>query len=133
MRSLRCRKSTLSGVAALTERPDGWEARLAEVLRDAASRAFDARAWNCARFAHRAAEAIRNQHLPYQFIGTSLEASVNAVLPKIPAGEARRGDIVLADVPHPTLGVCLGAQCAFVTRSGLVTQSRSVITAAWSV
>jgi hypothetical protein len=46
---------------------------------------------------------------------------------------ARRGDVVLANVPHPTLGVCVGAQAVFLMESGLMSKPLSEIAIAWRV
>ena len=111
--------------------PD-WESRLAEVLRAASVRAYDARQWNCARFAHACAEAVSGRSLPFRWRG-SLEASADAVLPRVAPTLAGRGDVVLADVPEPSLGVCAGRTAAFVTAQGLISIPRSRVRAAWAV
>lgn len=117
----------------MSERTGDWEARLIAVLKEAAERTFDARAWNCARFAHACAQAVSGRVLPFELKG-SLEASVDAVLPRIPTKLATRGDIMLGHVPEPSLGVCIGAQVAFVTLpAGLMTQPRRRMAAAWRV
>jgi len=115
-------------------RPAGWEQRLAEVLREASVRSFDERNWNCARFSHSCASAVTGRQLPYRLHKT-LEASVDAIFdrhadPRL----ARRGDVVLAHLNvGKTLGVCTGAEIAFVTAKGLQMEPRSVIRIAWSV
>jgi hypothetical protein len=114
------------------ERPEGWEVRLVERLRDASTKSYDARHWNCARFAHGCACAVAGREFPFAWKG-SLEASVDAVLPRIGLLQARRGDIVLADVPEASLGVCVGAMAAFVTSDGLLTRPLRDVRAAWSV
>lgn len=113
-------------------RAPGWEARFVAALREASQRPYHAREWNCAKFVHTCAEALRAAPLAYAWKG-SLEASVDAVLARVPIEYAQRGDVVLAPVPHPTLGLCLGAQCAFVGRTGLYTVRTSVAAIAWSV
>lgn len=46
---------------------------------------------------------------------------------------ARRGDVVLADVPLPTLGVCVGTHALFVAHEGLLRRTMGEIRVAWSV
>lgn len=117
----------------MESRVSGWEGRLAAVLKDAARRPFDARHWNCARFAHACAEAVAGRALPAVWKG-SLEESADAVLPRIRPAFARRGDIVLAAVPAPSLGVCLGARAAFVAKDGgLLTRPMGEVSLAWAV
>lgn len=114
-------------------RPPGWESRLAAVLKDAGERAYDPRRWNCARFAHRCAEAVSLRSIPFAFVGGSLEASADAVLPRVEPRQARRGDVVLAQVPHDTLGVCAGRVAVFLGRNGLERYPMTAVRAAWSV
>lgn len=116
----------------VNERHPDWEARLVQVLRQASRKRFDAREWNCARFAHACACAVSGRELPFHYVG-GLEASVDAVLPRIEPLRARRGDIVLADVPQASLGVCVGAAAAFASLNGLLTRPLSSVHAAWSV
>lgn len=114
-------------------RPPGWEARLAAVLREAATRPYDARRWNCARFAHRAAEAVSLRSIPFAYVGGSLAASADAVLSRVEPPQAQRGDVVLADVPEPSLGVCAGRVAVFLGRRGLECFPMSRVRAAWVV
>lgn len=114
-------------------RRDGWEARLAESLRAGAARPYDAKKWNCARFAHCCAEAAAGRALPFRRKPGGLEACADAVLPRVAVLHARRGDVVLANVPAPSLGVCLGRTAAFLSRSGLMTIPMRQAVAAWSV
>jgi hypothetical protein len=114
-------------------RVEDWEARLAEQIKTAARIPFDARTWNCAKFAHSCAEAISGREIPFVWKG-SLEASADAALPRIPPRLAQRGDVVLASVPEPTLGVCLGRTSAFVGKGGLMElPTVRYATVAWSV
>lgn len=113
-------------------RAAGWESRLAAVVLEARKRAFDPKRWNCARFAHEAAQAVAGQALPYRWHG-SLEASADAALPRINPKRALCGDIVMADVPLPTLGVCIGRKAAFVSVSGLIYFPMRKARIAWSV
>lgn len=115
-------------------RAPGWEARLAEQLRQASARPFDAKSWNCARFAHACAEAVSGRSIPFQRKRGGLEVSVDAVLPRVQPRRACRGDVVLANVPEPSLGVCVGCNAAFLMRhSGLLTIPMRQVIVAWSV
>jgi hypothetical protein len=113
-------------------RRDGWEARLEDVLRDAVARTFDARRWNCALFALACAEAVRGVPIPYRWLGC-LEATVDAVLLRVERRTARRGDVVLAHVPQPSLGVCTGAVATFAGLSGLVEIPMRQVLICWRV
>lgn len=47
---------------------------------------------------------------------------------------AGRGDVVLAELEYgPTIGVCLGRECAFPADTGLTFRPRNVATQAWLV
>lgn len=113
-------------------RPAGWELRLSAVLREASMREFDPRHWNCARFVHACAQAVRGAELPFEWKG-SLEQSADAVLERTEVKQALRGDVLLADVPHPTLGVCVGARAVFLAANGLQSVPRSTARVAWAV
>jgi hypothetical protein len=115
-------------------RSDGWEERLALALKEATLKHFHVKQWNCARFAHAIAEAVTGRALPYEFKG-SLEASVDALFSRHTDTRAmQRGDVVLANVPHATLGVCVGAELAFVMEAkGLLLKPRSEAVIAWRV
>lgn len=114
-----------------TERPDGWESRFAAVLKEASIRQFDAARWNCARFTHACAEAVTGRSLPYT-LRRSLEASVDAIFDRYESPtQAQRGDVVLARMPHDTLGVCVGPAAVFVMERGLMRRPRSEILIAW--
>lgn len=111
---------------------EGWESCLNAVLEDARSKPFDVREWNCARFAHACAEAVRGEPVSDKWRG-SLEETADAVLPRVKARLAQRGDVVLADTPEPSLGVCVGRNAAFVTASGLTFYPMRRVRIAWSV
>ena len=61
----------------MTRRPD-WPGRLAALLSAAEARPFDARRWNCARFALAAVEAVTG-NLPAVRVRPSLEASADSL------------------------------------------------------
>ena len=98
----------------------------------AVCRPYHPRKWNCAKFAHRAAQAVSGRPLPFVWRG-SLEASADAALPRVAPALAHRGDVVLAEVPEPSLGVCRGRDAVFVTAKGLLSVPMSAARAAWSV
>ena len=65
----------------------------------------------------------------------SIEALITGLLgPAAHPSRAGRGDVVLADLAlGPTLGICLGNECAFKAPEGLLFQPRAVAHLAWKV
>jgi len=116
----------------MRERAEGWEARLAAKLSDVAARRYAEHTWNCAIFAHVCAQAVAGRQLPMSWKG-SLEASADALFPRVAPLLACRGDIVLAHVPEPSLGVCIGREAIFVSKDGLLTRWMREARIAWSV
>jgi hypothetical protein len=116
----------------MTRRPD-WAVRLAALITAAETRPFDARSWNCARFALAAVEAVTGA-TPRVWVCASLEASAeSAGFPRIPPAFARPGDVVLAGDPA-RLGVVLDAgRTAFVGPRGLLRASLLDSTIAWRI
>jgi hypothetical protein len=104
-----------------------------EAVRD---RPFEWGAHDCCRFAAGAVEAMTGSNPMAEFLGTySDRDSARAALTKIGAGtlyhtllakfgrslhpsRAQRGDIAYAVHEGPTLGICLGQDCAFVGQQG---------------
>ena len=113
-------------------RPDGWESRFAAVLKEASQREFDARTWNCALFVKACVEAILCRPMPSR-LSRTLERTVDQHFPRITASQARRGDVVLAELPQRTLGVCVGSTAAFVGPDGLTEIPMSQVLIAWRV
>jgi hypothetical protein len=113
-------------------RPYGWEERLAAVLKEASQRQFDPQTWNCALFARACAEAVSGRSLPTR-LSRTLEHTVDRLFPRIERSQALRGDVVLADQPKPSLGVCTGSQAAFVGPEGLIEIPMSRVLIAWRV
>lgn len=113
-------------------RPEGWELRLSEALRTARVSEFNVKTWNCAQFARHTAMAVSGRDIPSKWLG-SLEATADAVLPRVGVRQAQRGDVVLADTPEPSLGVCCGRRAAFLTTSGLTYFPMRQARIAWSV
>lgn len=116
----------------MIRRPD-WPGRLAALLSAAETRPFDARRWNCARFALAAVEAVTGSRLVVR-VRTSLEASADSAgFPRIPPAFARAGDVVLAGDPA-RLGVVVdGGRAAFVGPRGLLRQAITTCTTAWRI
>lgn len=114
-------------------RPVGWESRLAEVLRDAVTRPYDAATWNCAVFAAVAVEAVTARAMPRELAGTLVETA-DSILERLPTPKlAGRGDVVLGRVPEPALGVCMGRFAAFVGPEGLRQIPMRQMLIAWRV
>jgi hypothetical protein len=113
-------------------RPD-WAVRLAALLSAAEARPFQARHWNCARFALAAVEAVTGQTPSYRVL-PELEASADSAgFPRLPPAFARPGDVVLAGAPQ-RLGVVVdGGRAAFVGPRGLVRQPLTTCTTAWRI
>ena len=112
--------------------PD-WIARLAELLRAAEARAFDARHWNCATFALAAVEAVTGR-LPVFRVLPDLAASADSAgFPRIPPLRAAMGDVALAPDPD-RLGVVLDAgRVAFLAPRGLLRAPVTLCTLAWRI
>lgn len=99
-------------------------------------RPFEWGSWDCCHFAAGAVEAMTGENPMLEFLGSySDEKSARAALKKLGAGtlyhtlltkfgrprhpsRAQRGDIAYAVHAGPTLGVCLGQDCAFVGEHG---------------
>lgn len=116
----------------MTRRPD-WHGRLAALLSAVEVRPFDARRWNCARFALAAVEAVTGSR-PVVRVRPSLETSADSAgFPRIPPAFARAGDIVLAGDP-PRLGVVVnGGRAAFVGPRGLLRLPLTACLVAWRI
>jgi len=113
-------------------RPD-WVARLAALLREAETRAFDARHWNCALFALAAAEAVTGLRPAVRVLPDLVAAADSAGFPRIPPLLARAGDVALAPDPD-RLGVVLDAgRVAFVGPRGLLRAPITACIHAWRI
>lgn len=112
--------------------PD-WVARLAALLREAETRAFDARHWNCATFALAAVEAVTGQRPRIRVLPDLAASADSAGFPRIPPLLARTGDIALAPDPD-RLGVVLDAgRVAFLAPRGLLRSPITRCTHAWRI
>lgn len=116
----------------MPRRPD-WPARLAVLLAAAEARPFDARRWNCGRFALAAVAAITGSK-PRIHIQPDLKATADSAgFPRLPPAFARPGDVVLAGEP-PRLGVVVdGGRAAFVGPRGLIRTPLTTCTTAWRI
>ena len=112
--------------------PD-WVARLAALLRDAETRAFDARRWNCALFALASVEMVTGQRPAFRVLPDLADSADSAGFPRVPPLRARMGDIVLAPDPN-RLGVVLDAgRVAFVGPRSLLRAPITLCTVAWRI
>ncbi len=116
----------------MSERREGWEVRLAAKLREVSARRYDPHVWNCAIFAHACAQAVCGRPLPFSWKG-SLTASADHLFQRVPTLMATRGDLVLAEVPEPTLGVCIGREAVFVSGDGILTREMRAARLVWRV
>lgn len=117
----------------MARRPD-WPARLAALLSAAEARPFDARRWNCGRFALAAVEACTGER-PRPRVRPTLESTADtAGFPRVPPAFARPGDVVLAGSDPPRLGVAVDAgRAAFVGPRGLVRAPLDACSVAWRI
>lgn len=111
--------------------PD-WQTRLTEVVRAAAHRPFNVKTWNCATFARQCVLAVTQRDLPTRLTGT-LEQTADHLFDRVPPRLARRGDVVLCDIPQATLGICVGRRIALVGVRGLIFEPMRKARIAWSV
>jgi hypothetical protein len=132
--------------------PD-WPQRLAATLEAARTRKFSYGGFDCALFAADCVKAIsgvdyaiafrgyRTHQQAYRIITEhgGLEKLLISLLGEpIHTALAQRGDVVLAEIPVVeeeglSVGVCLGAFCAFPAGVGLRLHPRSVAKLAWRI
>jgi len=120
-------------------RIDGWESRLTALIEEARAKPYVLGEHDCARLAGRIEFALTGIDRWPRFAGyrterealailakwgSSFEAAFDAIFeaPSVGAHFARRGDIVAiqSEDKEKHLGVCLGAQAAFLAPHGLV-------------
>jgi hypothetical protein len=112
--------------------PD-WVTRLAELLRAAEARAFDARHWNCALFALAAVEAVTGRRPAFRVLPDLAASADSAGFPRIPPLLAGPGDVALAPDPD-RLGVVLDAgRVAFLAPHGLLRVPITLCSLAWEI
>lgn len=114
-------------------RHPGWVARLAALLREAETRAFHPRQWNCAIFAIAAVEAVTGQRPSVHVLPDLATSADSAGFPRVAPLLAQMGDIALAPDPN-RLGVVLDAgRVAFVGPCGLLRAPITDCTIAWRI
>jgi hypothetical protein len=112
--------------------PD-WVARLAALLREAETRAFHPRYWNCASFAMAAVAAVTGQRPCVRVLPDLAASADSAGFPRMAPLLAQMGDIALAHHPD-RLGVVLDAgRVAFVGPRGLLRAPITDCTIAWRI
>ena len=112
--------------------PD-WVARLAALLRDAETRAFHPRAWNCSLFALAAIEAVTGRRPAVRVRPDLLASADSAGFPRVAPLHAQMGDVALAPDPD-RFGVVLDAgRVAFVGPRGLIRAPITLCTQAWRI
>lgn len=140
-------------LAAGTERRQGWEGRLAQVMEAARARPYELGVHDCFRLACLAVEALTGSDLWAGFAGryrTRREAlrliarhgaSFDAAFSWLFGGalddarQARRGDIVKLIDAHGWchLGLCNGAEVAWPLEHGLGFAARGAAVGCWRV
>jgi hypothetical protein len=115
--------------------PD-WPQRLAEYIDSRRGASFEWGTHDCCRFASGAVQAMTGDDPMIAFsyrneVGAtrlirkagSLDALVHRALgDPIPVANAKRGDVVISDLDFgATVGICVGAKCAFAAAEGGVT------------
>lgn len=129
-------------------RPVGWKEALHQCVAAEASRTFAYGEHDCALFAARCVAAVtgidhaaafgaydsaKAQQLLAEHNGVEGIATMILGEPA-PPNHCRAGDVVVADLPlGPTLGICLGSNCAFAAARGLLYMPRSVIRCGWRI
>lgn len=112
----------------------GWEARLARIIAEAGRRPYHPEEWNCCLFARECVQALTGELMPPVWRGTVAQTVDGAGLERLQSpSKAQRGDLVLALIPDPAVGVCLGARSAFVGPAGLSLLRTSRASMAWRV
>ncbi|MGE0270292.1 MAG: hypothetical protein AB7M05_08890 [Alphaproteobacteria bacterium] len=134
-------------------RYEDWPTRLEAAVETARTKPFSWGTVDCCLFAADCVEAITGQDLaaPYRgkyktrrgalsilkrTYGGGVEAAANNALgmPLEAKLMARRGDVVLFDgVEGPALGICVGANCAYLGKAGLVFLPLQITSMAWRV
>jgi hypothetical protein len=112
--------------------PD-WVVRLAALLREAETRAFDARHWNCAIFAIASVEAVMGQRPRVRVLPDLAASADSAGFPRVAPAFARCGDVVLAPDPDRLGVVVETGRVAFVGPRGLLRAPITDCTIAWRI
>lgn len=136
-------------------RPEGWEARLADVMKSALDQDWEWGVHDCGSFAHRCASAVVNGATPWdQFLTYSTEVgaarlikrsggipAILDVVDRINPLEAQRGDIGVArgDGEGPSregelaVGVFDGRHFVLAAKGGLARWPVTCVEIAWPV
>lgn len=119
-------------------RPEGWEKRFSEYLKEAQNLEFVWGEFDCIMFAAKGLEVITGQNFYQEYVGYTDEAGAKALIEQ--AGsidklvskhlgpshgnrlQARRGDLVLLRLPELTLGIIddTGQKVAAISHKGYV-------------
>jgi hypothetical protein len=125
-----------------------WPEALANYIESRRNEPFQYGVNDCCQFAAGAVTAItgENPAIRWQYrneVGAMrliIEAGgigalvTQAVGEAVHPSQAGRGDVVLAEFSEgPTLGVCIGRECVFVSSRGMLFMPRTVATAAWKI
>lgn len=110
-----------------------WEKRLQDFIEESNRRPFDPQKWNCCLFARQCVLALTGTLHSEEWHGSIVNTIEAAGLQPIAVKQAGRGDLVLADVPETTVGVCLGAKSAFLGPNGITQLRTSRAYMAWRV
>lgn len=126
-----------------------WPQRLDAYIESRRATPFEYGSHDCCLFADGAVVAITGESRMASFDYTSrlgaerlirgagtLDALVNRALGEpVHPSQAGRGDVVMADLEHgATVGVCLGAVCAFAAEpTGMTFRPRATVRAAWRI
>jgi hypothetical protein len=125
-----------------------WPERLAEFIASRRQEPFAYGTHDCCQFAAAAVEAMtgENPAAAWQYsneLGAARliieTGGIDKLVSEAMGGpvhpsQAGRGDVVLAELDRgPTIGVCLGRDCAFPADVGVTFRHRSVATQAWKV
>ena len=132
------------------KRFEDWPRRLDAAIEGARKRPFSWGSHDCALFAADVVVALTGEDLAaygrghYDSAETALRMisaggglaaiATKALGEPVPVPQARRGDVVLRCGEHgPSLGICLGARCAFTGFEGLVFVPLNECEQAWHV
>lgn len=133
-------------------RRHNWATHLAIAVETAKSKTFQWGTFDCMLFAADVVYAMTGVDYAKEFRGTydsefgayRLIAAYGSEadlltrvigVSSVQSSQGMRGDVVLASLPTPTVGVCMGVNCAFLAsgEKGIIFLPRSVITQVWRI
>jgi hypothetical protein len=139
---------------ATTRLPD-WKQRLRDAVDEARTKNFKYGTFDCALFAADCMLAMTGVDYAASVRGYTKKSEARAIIQAaggmrelitqlmgqepVDRHHARLGDLVLADIPVAedeegrTIGICLGATCAFAGRKGIVFHPRDTVVRAWRI